>query len=59
MEQSWSIRHCGGLFMRGGVSTLWAPPYALEPDSQNSFVANHVLAPDANALLRVMQPLAE
>ncbi|MES2952799.1 MAG: M14 family zinc carboxypeptidase [Pseudomonadota bacterium] len=32
---------------------------ALEPDSQNSFVANHVLSVDANALLRVMQPLAD
>ncbi len=32
---------------------------ALEPDSQNSFVANHVLDVDPTALLRVMQPLVD
>lgn len=32
---------------------------ALEPDSQNSFVANHVLDVDAGTLLRVMQTLAD
>jgi hypothetical protein len=29
MAQPWSIRLSGDLFMKGGVSTLWAPTYAL------------------------------
>ncbi len=32
---------------------------ALEPDSQNSFVANHVLDVNADALLRIMHPLVD
>jgi hypothetical protein len=43
--------------MRQALGALVAA--ALEPDSQNSFVANHVLSVEPGAILRVWSDLKE